>query len=113
MKKLALSMIAAAGMFFYTGSIQAQEDPEVEVETEVEATAQTQQEFEKIDVAALPQAVKDAVMTDFTEATTEEAWVKEEDGQATYKIKLNINGETKKVYADQEGNWIEKEQDEQ
>ena len=100
-------MLAATAMFFYTENASAQ--VEGEVEAKVEAQAQEKKDFTEIDVLALPQPVKDAVMTDFNGAVTEEAWVKQKDGKTMYKLKLNVEGEKKKVYVDQDGNWIDKE----
>lgn len=113
MKKLGLSLIAAAAMFFFTENANAQVEGEVNTDVEVEAQAQEKTDFKAIDVVALPQAIKDAVMTDFNGAVTEEAWVKEKDGKLIYKLSLNVEGEKKKVYADEEGNWIEKENKEE
>ncbi|MGY5849102.1 hypothetical protein [Salegentibacter sp. F14] len=109
MKKLGLSLLAVTAMFFYTENANAQVEGEVEANTQVEAHAQQQKDFQEIDVVALPQPVKDAVMTDFNGAVTEEAWVKEKDGKTVYKLSLNVEGEKKKVYADQDGNWIDKD----
>ncbi|HEY9184846.1 MAG TPA: hypothetical protein VIM94_05960 [Salegentibacter sp.] len=109
MRKLGLSLLAVTAMFFYTENINAQVEDEVEAEVEVEAHAQQKMDFKEIDILALPQAVKDAVMTDFNGAVTEEAWVKEKDGKKMYKLSLNVEGEKKKVYVDQDGNWIDKE----
>lgn len=110
MKKFGLSLIALAAMFFYSENTNAQTEAPVEEEVEeiAEAPAQEKSDFTEIDVVALPQAVKDAVMTDFNAAVTEEAWVKEKDGKTMYKLSLNVDGEKKKVYADEEGNWIDK-----
>lgn len=138
MKKLGLTLIAAAGMFFITEGATAQ----VEQETQNDQTTQQNQEqqtqdqqtqeqeaqeqqtqgqqtqsqqkqdrdFEEVDVVALPQDVKDAVMTDYSGAVTEEAWVKEKDGKTVYKLSLNADGEKQKVFADAEGNWIDKDE---
>ncbi|WP_372917329.1 hypothetical protein [Salegentibacter sp.] len=108
MKKLGLSLIAAAAMFFFTENVNAQVEGEVHTDVEMEAHAQEKSDFKEIDVVALPQAVKDAVMTDFNGAVTEEAWVKEKEGKKMYKLSLNVEGEKKKVYADEDGNWIDK-----
>lgn len=108
MKKLGLSLLAVTAMFFYTENINAQVEGEVEADVEVEAQAQEKTDFKAIDIVALPQPVKDAVMTDFNGAVTEEAWVKEKDGKTVYKLSLNVDGEKKKVYIDQDGNWIDK-----
>lgn len=108
MKKLGLSLLAATAMFFFTENANAQVEGEVKTDVEVEAQAQEKSDFKEIDVVALPQSVKDAVMTDYNGAVTEEAWVKEKDGKAVYKLSLNVEGEKKKVYADEDGNWIDK-----
>ncbi len=107
MKKLGLSLMAAAAMFFATENMNAQVEEVTETEAQV---ADKTQDLEEIDVVALPQAIKDAVMTDFSGATTEEAWVKEKEGKKMYKLHLNVDGEKKKVYADEEGNWIDKKE---
>lgn len=109
MKKLGLSLIAAAGMFFFTQNINAQVEPEEQgLETAQEAQQQ-HPEFREVDVVALPQAVKDAVMSDHTGATTEQAWVKQKDGKTVYKLSLNSEGQKEKLYIDAEGNWIDKD----
>ncbi|MGY5846274.1 hypothetical protein ACW6QP_02550 [Salegentibacter sp. HM20] len=111
MKKLGLSLMAAAGMLLATQTMQAQTEGEIE---EVNATVETeaksmQDDYTEVDVVTLPQAIKDAVMTDYNGAVTEEAWMKEKDGKVVYKLKLNVNGETEKAYIDQDGNWIDKD----
>jgi len=108
MKKLVLTF-AAIGLFF-TG-VQAQV-AETTTTTETEVTTQTvvseDDDFEKIEVAELPEAVTTAITRDFAGATTQEAWVKEKEGKVVYKLKLNVDGEEKKLYSDAEGNWIDK-----
>lgn len=107
MKKLGLTF-AAIGLFFAT-TTQAQETSEASVVVSTEAVAAAQDEYEKIEVAELPAAVNLAIETDYAGATTKEVWFKEKEGKKVYKIKLEVNGEEKKVYADAEGNWIKKE----
>lgn len=110
MKKLGLTLMAAAGMFFISETATAQTEGEVN-EANVEAQEQMQEkdDFTAIDVVALPQEIKDAVLTDYNGAVTEEAWVKEKDGKTKYKLHLNVEGEKKEVYIDQDGNWIDKD----
>ncbi|HSI69216.1 MAG TPA: hypothetical protein VK941_03220 [Gillisia sp.] len=106
MKKLILSF-AAIGLFFTATQAQVAEvktDAQVEPQTEVAVVGD---DFEEIDVTALPAAVNEAIARDFAGATAQEAWVKEKDNKQVYKIKLNVSGEEKKVYADAEGNWID------
>lgn len=112
MKKLGLTLMAAAGMFFITETASAQTEGEVQENVEAQEQVQEKQEkddFREVDVVALPQEIKDAVMTDYNGAVTEEAWVKEKDGKTKYKLHLNVDGEKQEVYADQDGNWIDKD----
>lgn len=105
MKKLILTF-AAIGLFF-TG-VQAQE---TETTTTTEVTTQTvvteNNGYNKIELAELPLAVSTAINRDFAVATTEEVWMREKDGKVVYKLKLNVEGKNKMLYADAEGNWIE------
>lgn len=106
MKKLVLSF-AAIGLFFTATQAQVAEtttDVYTESQTEV---AVVEDDFEEIDVTALPAAVNEAIARDFAGATAQEAWMKEKDNKKVYKIKLNVSGEEKKVYADADGNWID------
>jgi len=109
MKKLGLTF-AAIGLFFATAA-QAQEVEETATAetTMVTEVAVQQDDFKMIDVSELPEAVTAAIATDFQGATTKEAYVKEKEGKMIYKIKLDVNGVEKKVYADADGNWIKKE----
>lgn len=108
MKKLVLTF-AAVGLFFTATQAQVTENPE---NTGEEATqsqvAEAGDDYEKIELAELPEAVTTAITRDFAEATTQEAWVKQKDEKTVYKIKLDVNGEEKTLYADAEGNWIDK-----
>lgn len=110
MKKFVLSMMTIGAMFFATQNLQAQEEEEVEeIEVETEIETEVQEEFASVDVAELPQAVTEALMTDYNNATATEAWVKTKEGKKVYKVKIDLNGEIKKVYVDEDGKWIEKE----
>ena len=109
MKKLGLTFVAI-GLFFATAS-QAQEvEANATTETEVvlETAVQTDG-FKKVEVSELPEAVTAAIAVDYEGAITKEAYVMEKEGNLIYKIKLDVNGEVKKVYADADGNWIKKE----
>jgi hypothetical protein len=105
MKKLILSF-ATVGLFFTATQAQVAETTDVYTESQTEV-AVAGDEFEEIDVTALPAAINEAIARDFAGATAQEAWVKEKDNKQVYKIKLNVAGEEKKVYADAEGNWID------
>lgn len=107
MKKLGLTF-AAIGLFFAatTQSVIAQ----VYTEAQTEERAVEKDDYEKIEVTQLPAAVSTAITTDYAMAETREAWMKEkEDGKKVYKIKLDVNGQEETVYADADGNWIEKD----
>ncbi len=109
MKKIVLSVMTVGAVFFGSQNMMAQE-----TETETEVTVQTSQdEYTEVEVMDLPQAVKDAVSTDFKDATTDKAWVKTEDEEKIYKLSLTVNGETQEVYVDQDGNWLEDDDDSQ
>lgn len=109
MKNLGLTF-AAIGMFFATAA-QAQEvEATTTTETEVVSeTAVQTDDFKKVEVSELPGAVTAAIAAAYEGATSKEAYVMEKEGKLIYKIKLDVNGEVKKVYADAEGNWIKKE----
>lgn len=106
MKKLFFTM-GAIGLFFTSTQAQVAETTTT-TETEVTTQFAVQDEFAKVEVADLPEQVTAAITRDYAEATTKEVWVKEKDGKVVYKIKLDVNGEEKKLYADAEGNWIDK-----
>jgi polysaccharide deacetylase 2 family uncharacterized protein YibQ len=109
MKKLGLTL-AAVGLFFMATNTQAQVVAEVEQEVSVESDVDvTGDEFEKIEVADLPETITAAILTEFPEAIAKDAFVKQDDEELIYKVKLDIKGQEKKVYLDAEGNWIKKE----
>jgi len=103
MKKIVLSMMTIGAMFFATENLQAQVEEVEEVKTEMEME---QKEFVSVEVMTLPQAVKDAVKTDYNGAVASEAWVKSKGDAKVYKLKLDVKGETKKVFVDQDGKWL-------
>lgn len=106
MKKLGLTL-AAIGLFFTAGYAQ---EGEVIKETEVENELIVDiNEFEQIELAELPEVLTSAILSEFPESVTKEAFVKQEDEQTIYKVNLDLNGQIKTVYLDSEGNWIKKE----
>lgn len=66
---------------------------------------QVQQEYKEIKVEELPQAVKDALARDFQTATLNKAYVNDEQ---EYKLDITVDGAASTLYADADGNWIEK-----
>lgn len=60
--------------------------------------------FKEIALKALPQAVKKAVVKDFSAAFVAKAYV---NANGQYKMALTIDDENKiVVYADKDGNWL-------
>lgn len=108
MKKLGLTL-AAVGLFFATTQAQVVEEVQAEVEVETEV-AVTGDEYETIEITALPEAVTTAISAKFPEAVTSEAFVKNEDEELTYKVTLNVEGLEKDVFLDAEGTWIEQDE---
>lgn len=108
MKKLVLTFVAI-GLFFtgiHAQVVEVTGVPEIEAGTEV---TNVEDDFEPIELWELPEAVSEAISRDYAGATTQEAWVKEKDGKSIYKIKLDVNGNEQKLYADAQGNWIDKD----
>lgn len=102
---LFIAAIALLSSFTTQAQVYANSNSEEPFKESVE----TEEDYEEIEVSELPETVTASITRDFAEATTKEAWVKHEDGKSTYKIKIDYNGEEKKLYADAEGNWIDKD----
>ncbi|MGJ5640629.1 hypothetical protein [Formosa sp. S-31] len=64
-----------------------------------------QEEFSEITINNLPVSILEAVQKDFTGADIDQAYVNE---LKEYKLELSLDGVVKVVYADQNGNWINK-----
>lgn len=112
MKKICLSVVAASAMLFSAQNLSAQEVAQAQVE--VEATVGQQEDFRQIEIEELPAEVQQAVERDFAGATIAEAYVKEKEGELKYKLKVTTaEGEEKELYADAQGNWIDKAQKEE
>ena len=110
MKKIILSVFTFGALLFANQDAQAQEkETETEEVEVIEVVEVEQDEYASIDVAELPQAVQDAIATDYNEATVTSAWMKAEDETTVYKLKLDLKGEEKKVFIDQDGEWLELE----
>ncbi|WP_027125565.1 hypothetical protein [Gelidibacter mesophilus] len=65
-----------------------------------------QEEYKEIKAEMLPKAVKDALAKDFQTATLDKAYV---NAKLEYKLDITVDGAASTVYADKDGNWIEKE----
>ena len=111
MKKICLTVVAAGAMLFSAQNLSAQEVAQVEVEETVVQRAENG--FVQIDIDEVPTEVREALERDYAGATISEAFVKEHEGEQKFKLKVKTaEGEDKELYADAEGNWIEKEVEE-
>ena len=100
MKKVILTAaILVGGLSTYAASAFT-----INPTNQIEITAQ--QEYTEIKIESLPQAVKDALEEDFSTATLDKAYVNDEQ---EYKLEITVDGGTSILYADKDGNWIEKE----
>ncbi|MBA6152064.1 hypothetical protein [Gelidibacter maritimus] len=99
MKKVVLTVAIILGGFSTYAVSTIPPTPQVELIA--------QEEYKEIKVEALPQAVKDALAKDFPTATLTKAYVGEKQ-ELEYKLDLTIEGEELSVYADKDGNWVEK-----
>ena len=107
MKKICLTAIAATAMLFSIDSATAQV---YEQGSTQQQEVQKKDEMKKIEVQDLPAEVQQSVERDFQGATISEAYVKEKEGETKYKLVLTTaEGESKELFADAKGNWIDKE----
>ncbi len=109
MKKLGLTALAVTAMFFSVESVSAQVYEEGSTQETTQQETQ-KEEMEQIQVGELPNEIQQAVERDFQGATVSEAYMKEKEGETKYKVVITtLQGETKELYADAQGNWIDKE----
>lgn len=100
MKKVFLTAaIVLGGLSTYTGSA-------VTVSQTDGIIISIQEEYKEIKTSELPKLVTDALAADFPTATLMKAYVNDKD---EYKLDITVNEVASTVYADKEGNWIEKE----
>jgi len=96
MKKV---FIISAFMLGFVGFIVAQNN----LLTTNEVVYVQQDGFEAIAVDELPDAVKKAVVKDYTGASVSKAYVNE---NKQYKLILSMEGASKTIYANENGEWI-------
>lgn len=112
MKKICLSVVAASAILFSAQTMSAQEAVSGE-EVSVEKAVEQKTEFVQVAIEDLPAEVQQAVERDFAGAVIAEAYVKETEAGQKFKLVVQTaEGDQKKLYADAEGNWIEKKKDE-
>ena len=97
-----LIYVAALSLVGMT-AIANQETPELNTNDNLIIVAD---DFKEIKVSELPEAVATAVNEDYAGATVSKAYKNDKD---QYKLELAMeDGTAGTVYADAEGNWIEK-----
>ena len=64
-----------------------------------------QEEYKEIEAELLPQAVKEALTTEFENVVLDKAYVNQEQ---VYKLEITVDGMSSTLYSDKDGNWIEK-----
>lgn len=98
MKKLFLLGVLAIGSV----SINAQE---VDMAQTDETVVVTVSEFTEIATSDLPEAVTNAVATNYPTATIDKAYVNDEK---QYKLEVSLEDGTQgTLYSDEEGNWLD------
>lgn len=98
MKKVVLTAIVLGGLSTFATSAMTL------IQTD-EVIMTAQEEFKEIKTEELPQTVKDALAADFQTATLDKAYV---SAKQEYKLEITVDGAASTVYADKDGNWIEK-----
>lgn len=101
MKKLAVVTAITLGSFSTFAAT-----PVIFHDGVMEDVMRAQEEFKEIEVSKLPEAVTKVVNKDYAGATIDRAYVNEND---EYKLVVSHNEAKLTLYADKNGNWIEKE----
>jgi hypothetical protein len=110
MKRFVLTAVIGGAMFFSVESATAQVTSEDQEQMTTEQKMHQKEDWKQVEEQDLPGEVSQAIETDFMGATVSEAHVMEKDGEKKYKLVLfTEEGETKEMYADAQGNWIDKE----
>ncbi|EIJ38604.1 Protein of unknown function (DUF2874) [Galbibacter orientalis DSM 19592] len=100
MRKLALASALALGSF---ASFAA--TPVIFHDGIAEEIYATQDEYEEIQVAEVPQAVSGALAADFPGAEISKAYKNE---ASDYKLEVAVGEEIATLYANESGEWIQK-----
>lgn len=99
MKKIFLSAAVILG------GLSAFASSTIEMNQSDEIVFAVQEEYKEVKAEDLPQAVKDALAADFETATLTKASVNEKE---EYKLDVSVEGNAYSIYADKDGNWLEK-----
>lgn len=112
MKKICLSMVAAAAMLFSAQNVSAQVAPENAKTDKAEVAVQETADWRSIEITELPAEVQQALERDHAGAVVSEAFVKEKEGAKKFKLVVQTaDGAQQELFADAQGNWIEKEKE--
>lgn len=99
MKKLFFAAVLSLG------SLTAFAQEGEESATQATEVAVAQDDFQAIEVSALPEAVTTAVSKNYPSATIDKAYVNKKE---QYKLEVTLeDGTAGTLYADKDGNWIE------
>jgi len=109
MKKLAILAVFVLGMISF--SANAQQEGKTKAMDSTAKTMQVKDNFKEIDKSQLPQAIKDAIMTDMDGMMVSKAYIGEESIFKIIVASLKDKSMTKTVYADAQGNWIKPKDD--
>lgn len=96
MKKLVLLSAFVLGCFTMTASVTPEESNDV-------MEIVLQDDFTEIAVDSVPQAIKDALASDYAGATIDKAYVSE---NKVFKLDVTLNGTSSVLYANEGGEWI-------
>ncbi|HLT50434.1 MAG TPA: hypothetical protein VKZ93_00680 [Arenibacter sp.] len=100
MKKLFFAAVLSLGSL--TAFAQEGEESTTQQATEV---AVAQDDFSAIEISEVPEAVTNAVSTNYPSATIDKASVNKKE---QYKLEVTLeDGTSGTLYADKDGNWIE------
>ena len=112
MKRLYVTAVIAGAMFLAVGPANAQVYENSQAEAEMGQTQQVK--YTQIEAQDLPQQVREAFEKDYQGSTLTEIYSAEKDGETSYKLIVSSeDGKTLELFADAQGNWIQKDENHQ
>ncbi|MDE0535464.1 MULTISPECIES: hypothetical protein [unclassified Tenacibaculum] len=97
MKKLILAVAILTGVSTYA-VVNNTVSPITPVHTVVE------NDFQEISLDKIPTTITNSLKNSFPSATLSKAFVNEKE---QYKLEISVENETKTLYADKDGNWLD------
>lgn len=108
MKKTILTTVTALALMFSVNIASAQGNEEI-VESQ-QQVIQQEDDYQQIQADQLPAAVQQAVEQQHQGSQISEVYLKEKEGQTTYKLVLTTqDGQTQEVFSDAEGKLTEED----